>query len=725
MRASDKLNFNFKNTLSLTIQTDDSESALACLSMMLFYFDRDGDFNKLKYQYPISSSGTSVFQLSELAEKLGLNARVIKVENIDYTKLKIPSILEWGPNNFVILEKINNKGATLYDPRGEVINMTLAEFNNHFSGVAIELSPNVDFTPSHKVNTTSGARRFSWKRLIGSTVGLKKSLMHVVALAFALELSALLLPLVTQIAYDHVVVTGDLQLLTMLGLAMAFLQFIRIIINTLRAWSVMVMSATLNVQWITNVFSHLIRLPIAWFDKQHTGDISSRFESIHAIQGMVTTRSIEVGLDGILSVGVLIMMFFYNPTLAALVVAAVMIYFLLRMSWYRAERKTTEAAVIFSAQEKSLFLETLRSITTLRLFNASEDRKARWLNRLIAQKNADLRTQRIQIMTEMSYWILFGVESVAVLWIGALAVVNNEWSIGMMIAFIAYKDQFVNRSIGVVDKILEFKVMGIQAERLSGIVLVDKEKESPPRVNGETLEASLTIDKISFRHNPQDALVVNDCFLHVKAGESVAIVGASGCGKTTLLKMMIGLTEPESGEIRYGDKPISQIGTSQYRDLIGVVMQDDQLLSGTIAENISFFDSNPDPVKIEHSSKVAAVHQDILKMPMGYQTLVGDMGSTLSGGQIQRIFLARAIYKEPKVLFLDEATSHLDVSNETLVNMAIRDLNMTTIVIAHRPETIRMADRVILMEDGRVSEFSFNRLEELTQQVVAKAGITL
>jgi ATP-binding cassette subfamily B protein RaxB len=288
-------------------------------------------------------------------------------------------------------------------------------------------------------------------------------------------------------------------------------------------------------------------------------------------------------------------------------------------------------------------------------------------------------------------------------WLGALLVLDSAFSVGMLFAFMAYKEQFSARVSGLVDKLIELRMLNLQGERLADIVLTAPETESASLAVDE-IDASLEARGLSFRYSDTEPFVLLDCSFKVAAGESVAVVGPSGGGKTTLVKLLLGLLAPTDGKILAGGIDIQKLGVDRYRKLVGTVMQDDQLFAGSIADNISFFDPAPDPKAIEHFARLAAVHDDIAAMPMGYNTLIGDMGAALSGGQKQRILLARALYKQPRILFLDEATSALDVQKERAVNEAIRSLRLTRIIIAHRPETIASAERVIVLQAGRVAQ---------------------
>jgi ATP-binding cassette subfamily B protein RaxB len=252
----------------------------------------------------------------------------------------------------------------------------------------------------------------------------------------------------------------------------------------------------------------------------------------------------------------------------------------------------------------------------------------------------------------------------------------------------------------LVDKWVEFSMLRLHAERVADIALTEPEKATETVWEGPEPEASIELRNVSFRYAEGEPWILRNCSLRVEVGESVAVVGPSGCGKSTLAKIVLGLLEPTEGEVCFGGIDVRKLGVDTYRQWIGAVMQDDQLFAGSVADNIGFFDPDITSSKVEAAARLAAVHDDVAAMPMGYQSLVGDMGSSLSGGQKQRVILARALYRQPRLLVLDEATSHLDIQRERLVNAAVRQLKITRIVIAHRPETIASADKAIVLRDG-------------------------
>ena len=472
----------------------------------------------------------------------------------------------------------------------------------------------------------------------------------------------------------------------------------------MRSWAVLVLSATLNQQWVANVFAHLLRLPVGWFEKRHTGDIWSRFSAVNQIQKTITTSFIEVVLDGLLVALTLAMMAVYNLTLSLVALAAVVAYGGLRWLFFKPLRTASEEALVFESRQNSHFLESLRGVQAVKLFNAQPERRARFVGLVVDTMNATIATRKLELLFSVLHRLLFGLERVAVVWIGALFVLDRQLSVGMLFAFIAYKEQFALRVSGLIDKTVDLAMLRLQGERLADIVLTAPEVDSAPAASARDLAPTIELRNVFFRYADGEPEVLSGVSLRVEAGESVAIVGPSGCGKTTLLKLILGIHPPSSGEILIGGLPLTTLGLSAWRDMVGVVMQDESLFSGSIADNISFFAVQPEQAWLEQCARVAAIHDDIEAMPMGYHTLIGDMGTALSGGQKQRVLLARALYKRPKILLLDEATSSLDVDRERTVNQAVRQLALTRLIVAHRPETIASTGRVIALHDGRVAQ---------------------
>jgi ATP-binding cassette subfamily B protein RaxB len=437
------------------------------------------------------------------------------------------------------------------------------------------------------------------------------------------------------------------------------------------------------------------------------GDISSRFNAVHDIQKTLTQTTIESLLDGLMAIAALVMMFIYSPKLTWVVVAASALYALVRWISYSPFRHAASERLVLAGQEQSHFIETLRAMTPLKLFARENERRAKWQSLMVEVMNRDFQTAKLNMGFNVARTLIFGLENLCVFWLGAKIILPSQtqehsasvFTVGMLLAFISYKVQFTSRFSALINQGIELKMLNLHRDRLADIVLTPPEQDTPqgnlPAHDLSHLPASLELRKVSFRYSEAEPWLLYNMDLCIQEGEHVAITGASGCGKTTLLKILLGLLAPTHGTVLYGGVPISQLGMSNVRRKIGVVMQEDALLTGSISDNIAFFDISPNLQRIEACAQLAEIHKDIARMPMGYHTLIGELGSGLSGGQKQRLLLARALYAQPSVLALDEATSHLDMHNESAVSNTLSQLKLTRIVIAHRAETIARADRHI------------------------------
>jgi ATP-binding cassette, subfamily B, bacterial CvaB/MchF/RaxB len=682
----------------MLLQTEAAECALACLAMVVGAHGHRTDLPTLRQRFSLSLKGATMADLVRMAGELHFNPRALRVEPQQLEQLALPCVLHWDLNHFVVLTEVKGNTVTLHDPARGVRHLKLHELSQHFTGVALELTPAADFAPKVERQTVK------LKHLIGPVRGLKRSVAQIVLLALALEAFVLGSPFLLQWVVDDVVVSNDRDLLLTLGIGFGLLVLLQAAAAALRSWAVLHLSATLNLQWLGNVFAHLMRLPVAWFEKRHAGDVWSRFAAVQTMQKTLTTHFVEALLDGLLVVATLAMMAFYSLTLTAIVLAAVGAYALLRWAFFRPLRQATEETLVHEAHQASHFLESLRAVQSIKLFNRQADRQARFMNRVVDAMNAGIATRKLELLFSVLHRLLFGLERVAVVWVGALLVMDQKFSVGMLFAFVAFKEQFAQRISALIDKSVELRMLRLQGERLADIVLSAPEDMGTQRLAERAPEARIDVRGVTFRYADNEADVLQGVTLNIEPGESVAIVGPSGGGKTTLLKLMLGIHAPQGGEVRVGGLPLAQLGLAQWRSMVGTVMQDDALLTGSVIDNISFFDASPDVEWVMECARLAAVHDEIEAMPMGYHTLIGDMGASLSGGQKQRLLLARALYKRPQVLLLDEATSALDIERERVVNQNIRKLNLTRVIVAHRPETIASASRVVVLNEGRVTQ---------------------
>lgn len=690
------LQWGWGRKLPVILQTEAAECGLACLAMIARYHGHDIDLPALRRRHSTSLKGATLSRVMKMAGQLDFETRPLRLEMAELRELKTPCILHWDLNHFVVLKHASAKGAVIHDPARGVCKLDNAEISRHFTGVALECTPQATFT------RVKARESISLRALAGTVRGLRGALMQIFALALALEAFALMGPFYLQWILDQVLVSADRSLLTLLGIGFLMVAVFQAGISAVRAWTITWLSAMLNVQWITNVFSHLLKLPLDWYEKRHVGDVVSRFGSMHTIQQTLTTGFVAAILDGLMASLTLVVLALYSVKLTLIVLAAFVLYGALRWFTFKPLRRAQEDQIVYMARQQTELLEAIRGAQTLKLQNQQQPRSARYANTVVETVNRNIAMQRLNIAFSSGNKLIFGLEKVALVWLAAILVMEGQFTAGMLVAFVSYAHQFVTRAASLIDKGIQFRMLRLHAERVADIALAEPEQHVESDWGGPFPDASIEVRNVSFRYAEGEPWILKDCSLTVGVGESVALVGHSGCGKTTLIKIILGLLQPQEGVVLYGGVDIRRLGLARYRGQVGAVMQNDQLFAGSIGDNIACFDTESTSPRIEAAARSAAIHDDIAAMPMGYQSLVGDMGSALSGGQQQRLLLARVFYRQPALLVLDEATSHLDLEREREIFAAMRDRVTTNITVAHRPETIAHAQRVLAVIGGAV-----------------------
>lgn len=686
-----------RGRLPLIHQAEAAECGLACLVMIANYYGHNLDLNAVRQSHSVSLKGATLESVMAVSERFDLSPRALRLELEDLEKLQLPAILHWNMNHFVVLKSIKKGRAILHDPaRGRRV-MALSALSDHFTGIALELSPKSDFKATeHRLKTHLGQL---WTRLIG----LKRALFQTLVLSLILQAAVLAAPFYLQFVVDGVIGKGLEGLLPALALGFGGLILIRVAAETARNWAILIYGNQMSVQMTGNVFAHLIRLPVAYFEKRHVGDIISRINSTQPIQTALTQTVVAGMIDGLMAIFTLIVMFIFSPILAFIVLISVAILLAVTLWLYPKIRVSQEEAIVARAEENSLVIESIRAATTVKLFGREAARESAWRNLFTHYINANTRYGGWIIGQRSLQTLITGLQLIILVYIGAKAVMSGDLSLGMLFAFLSFAQSFTLSASALVQKSVDFRLLGLHLERLSDIIYAPQEDRN---IDGQTfglkdIQGQLSLKAVSFRYGPDDPLILDRFSLEVKSGELLAITGKSGGGKTTLLKLILGLYTPESGEILIDGRPLEQIDLALLRQKIGVVMQDDALLSGNLSENISVFDADLDMDRVMDAAKSARIHDEIMAMPMQYRSHIGDMGSILSGGQRQRILLARALYHRPKLLFLDEGTANLDVLTEKEIADVISALPITRIIIAHRPEFLARADRIIEIKSNK------------------------
>ncbi|RDD69448.1 peptidase domain-containing ABC transporter [Paracoccus versutus] len=692
-----RLNARLFGATPVILQSEAAECGLACLAMVAGHHGHRMDLPAIRRRFSASMKGTTLKDLAGIGEALHLATRALRLDLEDLSRLRLPCVLHWDHNHFVVLTRVGARGITIHDPAIGRRKVPMAEVSRKFTGIALEAWPTDGF--ARRDETV----RISILDMIRRTRGIGAAVAQVLAVSLLLEITVIAMPIGFQLILDEVVVAADRDLLTILVIALAFLLILQVAASFARSWITLLTGSGLALQWKVGLFDHLMRLPLAYYEKRHVGDIVSRFGSLDSIQRTVTASAVTALLDGVMSLALIAMMWLYGGWLLWLALLGVGLYAVLRLSTWGIYRRMSEEAIVHAAQENTHFMESVRGIGSVKVLNLESRRQGTWINHLVERLNAELRVQKFDVYFRSGAASIFGIDRLLIIYFGVMAIIDSAMTVGMFVAFLAYKDQFADRINSFIDTVLQFRMLALHGERIADIAMAEPEEEArrplaapPPSAKPARLE----MREVRFRYADNDPEVLKGIGLRIEAGECVGIAGPSGAGKTTLLKVLAGLARPGSGQVLIDGVPLDAIGLAAYRSRVGCVLQEDRLFAGSIIDNITGFAAQVSAEDLERAARMAAIHDEIRAMPMGYETLVGDMGSTLSGGQKQRIVLARALYRRPSVLLMDEATSHLDSTNEEIINLAIRRLGMTRIVIAHRETTLAMTDRIIRIDGG-------------------------
>lgn len=684
------LDLRWQRRVPVIHQTETAECGLACLAMICGHFGKNIDLIYLRRKFNLSARGATLAGINGIAEQLGMATRALSLELDELRVLKTPCILHWDFSHFVVLVSVKRNRYVLHDPARGIRYISREEMSRYFTGVALEVWPGSEFQ-SETLQT-----RISLRSLINSIYGIKRTLAKIFCLSVVIEAINLLMPVGTQLVMDHAIPAGDRGLLTLISAALMFFILLKAATSTLRAWSSLVMSTLINVQWQSGLFDHLLRLPLAFFERRKLGDIQSRFDSLDTLRATFTTSVIGFIMDSIMVVGVCVMMLLYGGYLTWIVLCFTTIYIFIRLVTYGNYRQISEECLVREARAASYFMETLYGIATVKIQGMVGIRGAHWLNMKIDAINSGIKLTRMDLLFGGINTFVTACDQIVILWLGAGLVIDNQMTIGMFVAFSSFRGQFSERVASLTSFLLQLRIMSLHNERIADIALHEKEEKKPEiEIVADMGPISLETNGLSYRYDSQSAPIFSALSLSVAPGESVAITGASGAGKTTLMKVLCGLFEPDSGRVLINGIDIRQIGINNYHRMITCVMQDDRLFSGSIRENICGFAEEMDEEWMVECARASHIHDVIMNMPMGYETLIGELGEGLSGGQKQRIFIARALYRKPGILFMDEATSALDSESEHFVNVAIKNMNITRVIIAHRETTLRTVDRVI------------------------------
>jgi ATP-binding cassette subfamily B protein RaxB len=687
-----------RRSVPVLLQGDVAECGLACLAMVAAFHGHRIDLPSLRRKLPPSVRGVTLRSLIASAAALHLGGRALRLELDRLGELRTPCVLHWDLVHFVVLVRVQGDRIVVHDPAVGRRIYSLAEASAHFTGVALELTPTAVFQPGRDV------RPLRMQDLWSKVQGMIGSFGMVLALSIVLQLAILAGPFYTQFVVDHVLARDDRDLLFVLALGFGFVLLFRTLAALLRDYAILFTSQLLSFQMSTNLISHLIRLPLSYFEGRHLGDVLSRVRSLAPIENLLTTGFVGAVLDGVMALGVVTLMLVYSPRLTLVVLAAALLLGAVRMALYRPVRQIREEGLVAAAQEESATIETLRGMQAVKLLGIESLRDALWQNRRADTMNASVRVARWDLGFSAASTLLFGLENLLVIYWAAQLVLAQQMSIGMLYAFLSYKMQLVERMNSLIDWVVKFRMLDVHLTRLADVVHTPEEAglRAPDALHTE-LAGRIELRNVSFRYAETEPWILRDVSLTLEAGACACLIGRSGGGKTTLLKILLGILQPSEGEVLVDGRPLAGTSLGAYRRQIGSVMQEDHFFEGTIAENISAFDPGEEHARIERAARAAFIHDDVSAMPMGYQSWSGNMGASLSGGQRQRILLARALYRDPRLLVLDEGTANLDPALVQMIAAAVGRLEITRIIATHQHSMLPIAQAVFLVDRGTVT----------------------
>ncbi|RMH18864.1 MAG: peptidase domain-containing ABC transporter [Acidobacteria bacterium] len=679
-------------------QTAAADCGAACLAMVLAFHGKQLSLDEVREVVGVNRDGSDAQRLITAGSWFGLRGRGLQVPEIDELQyLGAGSILHWRFRHFVVFERLTSRGAVIVDPAAGRRQVSRDELRTAFTGVAISFEPREDFEPGER-------RRRGLARYLRPMLDRSGLLVRVLVISVLVQLLALALPILTGLVVDRVVPRGDYHLLSVLSAGLAAIVLFDFLSSLIRSHLLLHLRTHLDARITLDFLDHLVDLPYAFFQQRSAGDLMMRLNSNATIRETLTSGALSTILDGTLVSLYLIVLFVTHAPMALVV----LLLGLLRIALFLVTRKRHQDLMSESlqvqARSRSYQVEMLAGIETLKASGAERRAVEHWSNLFVDELNVALARGRLSAIFDSLLKALGTASPFIVLVFGAVQVLQGELSLGTMLALSALAAGFLGPLTSLVSTALQFQLLGSYLERINDVLDTPKEQQRETVKPAGKLAGRITLDGVTFRYGPAAPIVVDDVSVDVAPGSFVALVGASGAGKTTLANLLLGLYQPTAGRILYDGVELRHLDLRTVRRQLGIVNQQIYLFGASIRDNISLADPTLPLARVIEAAKRAAIHDEIMAMPMGYETILADGGATLSGGQRQRLALARALVHRPAILLLDEATSHLDTATERRIQDELALLNATRIVIAHRLSTIRAADLILVMEAGKIVE---------------------
>jgi len=672
-----------------------TDCGAACITMVLRFLGRQVSIDDVREHLDAGRDGVSALHLLDSAHRFGLRGRAVRLDVPDLVHLERGAILHWRMNHFVVLDGVRRRGVGIVDPAVGRRLVPPDEFRRCFTGVAVLLEPSEDF-----VRTSAGPSRvWPYARRILRQSGLIGRVL--VTSAFA-QLLALALPVLTGTVVDRVVPRGDADLLLVISAGIAGVAVFTFVTSFLRAHLLLLLRTTLDVRMSLDFLEHLLRLPFAYFQRRRTGDLLLRLESNAAIRETLTSTAMSALLDGALVVVYLGVLLFTHLTLGLLVVALgalrVTVYWFARRRYRDLMTESLQA----QAESSSYQVQMLDGVESLKVAGAERRALGHWSHLFMDVMNVTIRRGRLSAVVDSALGAFASASPLVLLGYGAHLVLQGDLSLGTMLAMNALAAGFLGPLSSLVSTALGLQQVGSYVERVDDVLRAEPERAGRRVRPAPRLEGGVRLESVSFRYSQHGPWALRGIDLEIPAGTQVGIVGPTGCGKSTLARLLIGLHDPTRGRILFDGEDAAGFELGSFRRQVGFVPQAPFLFAASLHANVTMEDPGVPRERIREAGRIAHVHHEIDRLPLGYDTAVAQGGATLSGGQRQRIAIARAVLRTPALLILDEATSHLDSLTEEQVHANLAGLETTRIVIAHRLGTVIASDQIIVLDQGRV-----------------------
>lgn len=675
------------------------ECGAACLAMILSFYGRMSSISEIREQCGVGRDGLSALTLVRAARYYGMRVRAVSLQENDFRFVSLPAIVHWEFNHFLIVEHWSPRWVEVVDPAQGRRRMSAQEFDRGFTGVVIMLEPGEHFI-RHNPTARPSLRTYAASYVKQAPM----IFVQIIGASLMLQLFGLVVPILTKVVVDQIIPFQMNSALTLLGVGMLLLLLSQTVTTLLRASLLIYLQARVDTHMMLSFFEHLLALPQHFFQQRSSGDILSRLSCNTVIRDTLSNQLVSTALDGSFVMVYLFILFWQAPSFGLLVLMIGLLQVILLLSTNRPIRNLAARELAAQGKSQGYVAEALNGITTLKAAGAEQRALQHWSNLFFEQLNVSVRRNYLSSLIDTAMTLLRTFSPLVLLWLGTIQVINGSMQVGTMLALNLLATTFLTPLSSLVSSGQKLQLVHSHLERIADVMEAEPEQNPqfahhPPRLSGR-----IALEQVSFRYDAHSPDVLRTICVHIEPGQKVAIVGRTGSGKSTLGRLLLGLYLPTEGEILYDGIPLRYLNYQAVRTQFGVVLQESCIFSGSIRQNISFNDPEMSMERIIKAAQAAAIHDDIMQMPMGYETFVSERGSALSGGQRQRLALARALAHSPAILLLDEATSHLDVVTEQLVERNINTLACTQIIIAHRLSTIRHADLILVLDQGAIVE---------------------